>query len=278
MTLLKKLYQPILAIFVLFGMLSLQACNKSNSSGNATVQVHMTDSPANFDALIVNITRIEAHTSGAGENDGWHVISDKPIQVNIMNLTNGKTQILGSNQLKADNYDEIRLVLGTGNKIIIGGQEISLTVPSSMQSGIKIKTNMSLSAGETFNLLLDFNASSSVSLTGTLNYVLKPVINVVNYNEEGNIKGTVLPVKAQAALIASSSQDTSATYADTTSGKFKIVGLKAGTYNVHIYSNSSAYNDTTLTGVDVNANSDTDLGSLTLSTRDTSNTTMSSNQ
>jgi hypothetical protein len=238
----------------------------------------MTDSPANFDALIVDITSIEAHTSGASENDGWHVINDKPIQVNIMNLTNGKTQLLGSSQLKADNYDEIRLVLGTGNKIIIGGQEIALTVPSSMQSGIKIKSNINLSAGQTLNLLLDFNASSSVTLTGTLNYVLKPVINVVNYNEEGNIIGTILPVKARAALNASGSRDSSATYADTTTGKFKIVGLKAGTYNVHVYSNSNVYDDTTLTGVDVNANSDTDLGSITLSTGDTSNTTMSSNQ
>ncbi|HKJ30938.1 MAG TPA: DUF4382 domain-containing protein [Balneolales bacterium] len=266
MTLLKKIAHPFLALLVTAGLLSLQACNKSsNANSSANVQVHMTDSPANFDALIINITRIEAHTSGAGANSGWHVISDTPVKVNIMNLTNGKTQLIANNQLKADNYDAIRLVLGTGNKVVIGGQTEALTIPSSAQSGIKINTNMNLSSGQSTNILLDFNASASLNITGNLNYILKPVISVVNYKEEGNIDGTIMPVKAHAALVASSSEDTTATYADTTSGKFKLVGLKAGTYNVHVYSNSKAYNDTTLTNVKVNANANTNLGSITLS-------------
>ncbi|HKJ34329.1 MAG TPA: DUF4382 domain-containing protein [Balneolales bacterium] len=272
-TLQNKIIRLFITILIAFGLFSLQACsNHSNDNGQAHVQVHMTDSPANFDALIVNITRIEAHTSGAGANNGWHVISDTPVKVNIMNLTNGQTKLLANNQLKSDNYDAIRLVLGTGNKVVIGGQTHALKVPSGMQSGIKINTNMNLSGGQNTNILLEFNASASVVLTGNLTYILKPVIHVVNYKEEGNIDGTINPVKADAALIASNSQDTTATYADTTSGKFKLVGLQAGTYNVHVYSNSKAYNDTTLTNIKVNANANTKLGTVTLSSKDTTKT------
>lgn len=269
MTPYKKINRSLIIIMCAVGMMSLQACsNRSNE--NANVQVKMTDSPANFDALIINITEIEAHTSGAGANSGWHVLSNTPMTVNIMSLTDGKTQLLANNQLKADNYDAIRLVLGTGNKVVIGGQTFALTIPSSLQSGIKINTNMNLSGGQNASILLDFNASASLNLSTNLGYILKPVISVVNYNEEGNISGTILPAKAHAALIADNSQDTTATYADTTSGDFKLVGLQAGTYTVHVYADSSSYNDTTLTGIQVNANSTTKLGTITLSTNSNS--------
>lgn len=262
----KKITQFAAAILIAVGLMSLQACNtiSSNSNnGKATVQVHMTDTPANFDALIINVTKIEAHTSGAGANSGWQVLSNTPVKVNIMNLMNGKTQLLATSQLKADKYDAIRLILGTGNKVVIGGKSFPLTIPSSMKSGIKINTNINLSAGQTANILLDFNASSSLILSG-LNYILKPVINIVNYNEDGNIKGSIIPVSAKAALIATGPQDTTSTYADTTSGSFTLVGLKAGTYKVHIYSNSKTYSDTTLTNIQVNANANTNLGTITL--------------
>lgn len=258
----KKLITTILLPLFLI-LVSFTACNKSNDK--ATVNVEMTDSPATFNALLVNIDRIDIHKSGASSDSGWETIEDKPIQVNIMNLTNGQAKLIGSNAISSGNYDMIRLILGTGNKIVVGGQSYNLTIPSGAQTGIKINTNLSVNGGKTSNILLDFNASQSIELTGNLNYVLKPIINLVNPNTEGNIKGSVDPVSAKAAIIASNEQDTSATYADTTSGKFTIVGLKAGTYNVQIFSNSSSYNDTTISKVNVNAGSSTDMGTITLS-------------
>ena len=258
----KKLKSTIL-LPLFFILILFSACNKLNSKAN--VNVVMTDSPASFSALLINIDRIELHKSGASQNTGWETISDQPKQVNIMSLTNGQTTLLGSNKIAAGNYDMMRLVLGTGNKIVIGGQSYDLTIPSGMQSGIKINTNLTINGGENSNLLLDFNASQSITLNGNLNYILKPVINLVNPNTDGNLKGTISPVSAKAAIIASDSQDTSATYADTTSGKFTVVGLKAGTYTVQIFSNSSAYNDTTINKVQINAGSNTDMGTITLS-------------
>ena len=275
MTLLNQVARPIMALLITAGLLSLQACNSnSNDNGKANVQVQMTDTPANFDALIVNITRIEAHTSGASANSGWHVISNTPVKVNIMNLTNGKTQLLADNQLKADNYDAIRLVLGSGNKVVINGQTSTLTVPSGEQSGVKINTNLNLSSGQTARILLDFNASASLNLTGNLKYMLKPVISIVNYNEDGNISGTIQPAKAQAALIAENAQDTTSTYADSSTGQFTLVGLKAGSYTVHVYSGSKSYSDTTFNKIKVNANSNTNMGTINLSSATSSSSSL----
>ncbi len=266
----RKLTSTLLLPLILL-LISLTACNKSHDK--STVNVKMTDSPASFSALLVNVDRVDIHKSGASDNDGWETIEDQPIQVNIMNLTNGQAKLLGSNQIASGNYDMIRLILGTGNKIVIGGTEYALTVPSGAQSGIKIHTNLTVNGGETSDVLLDFNASQSIQLTGNLNYILNPVISVVNPNTDGNIKGSVDPAMAKAAIIASNDQDTTATYADTTSGKFTLVGLKAGTYTVQFFSNSSAYNDTTLSNIQVNAGSDTDMGTIKLSQNTSGNTT-----
>lgn len=249
-------------ILSLFISLTVQGCsNSSSDKGRETIK--MTDDPANFDAMIVNINRIEAHKSGSGAN-GWELISDQPTQVNLLSLTNGQASVLGSNQLDAGNYDQIRLVLGSGNKIVDNGVTYALSIPSSLQTGIKINVDMQVKGGSSNTLLLDFNAAESVALSGVGIYILHPVIRPVNTNTDGNIKGSITPDTLHTYVVATGQTDTASTYADTTSGAFKIMGLHAGTYNVHFYVGSRAYQDTTISNVEVNAGDDTDMGKVTI--------------
>lgn len=236
-------------------------CNNLSSQGRATVK--MTDDPSNFDAMIVNIDRIEVHKSGTGSN-GWEVLSDQPTRVNLLSLTNGQTSLLGSSTLAAGSYDQLRLILGSGNSIVDQGTSYALSIPSGLQTGIKININLQVKDGQTSNVLLDFNAAQSVITSGVGIYILQPVIRSVNMNSDGNIKGTISPGTLHSYVMAYSQEDTVSTFADTTNGSFKIVGLSAGTYNVHFYAGSRAYNDTTITGVEVNAGNDTNMGTITL--------------
>jgi len=265
----KFLFSLILTISVC-GLFFLQACNSSlsgSSGGQGKVNVHMTDSPAaNIEALTVNIVRIEAHKNGADSTSGWQVISDSSETVNILNLTNGKTRLIGSQNLDAGSYSQIRLVLGSNNTITVAGQTFPITIPSGAQTGIKINANIDVKAHENFNLLLDFNAAQSVHMTGMGNgrYMLKPVIHAVNVQMDGNIKGTVQPASAKAVLYAVMGQDTTSSYADTTNGNFKIVGLAPGTYNLTVHSRNSNYADSTLTNLAVNSGDTLNVGTVTL--------------
>jgi hypothetical protein len=265
---LSKFLFSLILTFSVGGLFFLQACSNSNlNSSQGKINVHMTDSPAaNIDALTVNIVRIDAHKNGADSTSGWQVISDSSETVNILNLTNGKTRLIGSQNLDAGSYSQIRLVLGTNNTITIGGQTYPITIPSGAQTGIKINANIDVKANEKFNLLLDFNAAQSVHMTGMGigHYMLKPVIHAVNVQLDGNIKGTVQPASANAVLYAVMGQDTTSSYADTQSGNFKIVGLAPGTYNLTVHSNNSNYADSTLTNLAVNSGDTLDVGTIVL--------------
>lgn len=256
-----------LFLLIVGGTFLFQACNSSsnaNSNGKGTVTASMTDSPGTFTALNVQVVRIEAHkTSVSDSTSGWVTICDSTVNVNIMDLTNGKTHLLGSNNIDAGTYNQIRLVLGTNNTVTMGKMTYPITIPSGSQTGIKINTNMTINPGENFNLLLDFNAAQSVHMTGNGKFMMKPVIHAVEVQTQGDLSGTILPASAKPVVYAINGQDTvSSAFADTTSGQFKIVGLTANTYNIAFHSNSTAYKDTTVKGVQINAGSETNLGTI----------------
>ncbi|HKJ34330.1 MAG TPA: DUF4382 domain-containing protein [Balneolales bacterium] len=252
------------------GLFFLQACNKSNVSGvnnngQGTMKVHMTDSPiSNVSALTVNITKIEVHQNGADSTSGWKVISDSSETVNILNLTNGKTRLIGDQNLSAGTYSQIRLILGANSTVTIGGKQFPITIPSGTQTGIKINANITVKAGETFNLLLDFNAAQSIHMTGNGRYMLKPVIHAVNMQLDGNMKGTIQPASAKAALFAIINTDSTSTFADTTSGNFKIIGLTPGVYSLFISPRDTSYADSTITNIQVNSADTVNVGTITL--------------
>ena len=268
-----KTFHMIILMTLFGGLLVFQACDNNTTNinsngpghGKGRVNVHMTDSPAQFDALTINIVRIEIHGTGSDSaNNKWQVISDSSQTVNIMDLTNGKSKLLGTKDLEPGTYNQIRLILGSGNTVTVNGKTYPIKIPSGQQTGLKINinTNISLTSGSIKDLLLDFNAAKSVHRTGNGRYMMKPVIHAVNKQIDGYIKGQVQP--AQASIFAINGSDTTNTYADSTSGNFKLMGLTPGTYSLSIMPKDTTYSDTTLTGIQVNSSDTTDVGTITL--------------
>jgi hypothetical protein len=268
-----KTFYLITLMSIFGGFLLLQACDNNTTNinsngpqhGKGRVNVHMTDSPANYDSLTINILRIEIHGTGSDSaNNKWQVISDSSQTVNIMDLTNGKTKLIGTKDLEPGTYNQIRLILGSENTVSVNGNSYPVKIPSGQQSGLKINinTNINLTQGKTIDLLLDFNAANSVHRTGNGRYMMKPVIHAVNTKIDGYIKGQVQPYKATVFTVNDS--DTTSTFADSTSGNFKLVGLKPGTYSLTLLPVDTTYSDTTLTGIQVNSGDTTNVGTITL--------------
>jgi len=258
------------AIFLFTTCLTLllavfSSCNEEETS-MARLVVRMIDSPGDFQEVNVDIQAIEVNVSENGNGSGWTELSNTNTGVyNLLELTNGLSVVLADVELPAGFISQIRLILGENNTLKMDDQVTDLTTPSSQQSGLKLQLNATLTAGITYEVLLDFDAARSVVRSGNSGkFNLKPVIRAIVEAQDGAIKGIVLPVDATAAVFAIQGADTVASsFADDT-GVFLIRGLPGGNYTVGI-SPSSDYLETSVENVQVVLGEITDIGTVSLS-------------
>ncbi|GGH62728.1 lipoprotein [Comamonas phosphati] len=228
----------------------LTACGGGGGDGSAqqgTLKLAMTDAPAcGYDHVYVTVTKIRVHQSAtAGANDaGWSELAIAPQRIDLLNLTNGVLQELGSLPLPAGHYQQIRLVLADNpsnptpanplaNALVLSGatNEIALTTPSGQQSGFKLKANFDVTGGQVADMVLDFDACKSVvKAGGSGNYNLKPVVAVIK-RLTTEIVGYVSPALASSVVVSTRDPDNNlrATVPNATTGKFVLAYLPENT-------------------------------------------------
>lgn len=248
-----------------FGFLFLSlvwfAC--STDSGTARLEVRLTDAPGDYEEVNVDIQDVQVN-SGDGTS-GWVSLDVQKGVYNLLDLTNGLDTLLGSAELPVGKISQIRLVLGNNNTIKEKGEIKTLSTPSAQQSGLKLNLNTTLEEGVTYTIKLDFDAARSIVKAGNSGrYNLKPVIRAMEEATSGAIKGTVTPLEASPAIYAIQGTDTVATaFTDTTSGKFMLRALPAGSYTVS-FSPKTGYLPLTKDNVTVTVGSVTDVGTVTI--------------
>jgi hypothetical protein len=137
-------------------------------------------------------------------------------------------------QIPSGELNQIRLILGDNNSVVIDGETFPLNTPSAQQSGLKIKVNETLEANIAYTFLLDFMVEESIVIAGNSNNInLKPVIRASVEANTGAISGQVLPVGIQVEITTEVGEETVSTYTDD-EGHFVLVGLEAGTYDITI--------------------------------------------
>ena len=274
----------LLLTFALTMLVGFTSCDSTNSNGGTgTMEVTMTDAPANYDSVQVTINEVRVRkendnnndsdsegdeTDGESEEDGWTTISDEQITVDLLELTNGNQIALGSEEIEAGNYEQIRLILGDENTVTVDGETYNLQTPSAQQSGLKLNIDAEVEDGATYELLIDFDAARSIVEQGNGGYLLKPVIRAVNLAETGSIIGTVQPSDFKTNVLAIVNGDTVTSTITADSGDFEIIGLGEDTYEVYFDPDSDQYADSTQTGIEVNSGEETDLGTIQLEEND----------
>ncbi|MFP8489214.1 DUF4382 domain-containing protein [Gracilimonas sp. Q87] len=239
------------------------------TTGTGTLEVLLHDAPANYEAVNVFVESVEVNNGQTEE--GWVEISTPQQSYDLLTLTNGATEVLGSAELETGTYEQIRLILSSnGHSVIVDGTEHDMFVPSGEQTGIKLNVNAEIVPDITYTLLLDFDAARSVVERGNtqsgIEYLLKPVISATNEAITGNIAGAVEPVEAQPFIYAIANSDTlSSTKADTTDGTFKLIGLEEGTYTISVDPTNETYQSSDTTGVDVTIGETNNIGTVILS-------------
>jgi hypothetical protein len=247
-------------IFIALVSVWLVSCSGNDQKATTKFEVRLTDSPGDYQEVNIDIQDVQVN-SGTSES-GWQSLNVRKGIYNLLNLTNGLDTLLGSALLPVGHLSQVRLVLGAHNTLKINDNIVGLTTPSAQQSGLKLLVNAELQVGITYLLLVDFDAAKSIVSTGNNTFNLKPVIRAVPQAITGAIKGLVMPVQSTPAIYVIMGADTVATsYADSTSGKFLLQGLNAGTYSVS-FAPKTGYLPSTTNNVNVSVGSITDLGTV----------------
>ena len=259
----------LIALLVGFG---LTACSSGDGSG--TMRVSLTDAPADYAEVNIEIHQVLVKANDEDDDDldetkdmdndeledhGWKVVFNDTITVNLLDYQNGATLDLGEVELKEGRYNQVRLVLGDENTVVLNsGDTIQLNTPSGQTSGFKLLVQADIEADQVYDLVIDFDASRSISVTGNGGYNLKPVLKTANLTTSGSISGTILPTDANPYVYAIAGTDTSGTQVDE-NGDFRIIGLSNGTYKIEIKPTNEAYNDSTITDIELEDGEDIEL-------------------
>lgn len=164
------------ALLAICSILALSSCRKDDDN-KGNIRVRLTDAPAAFQQVNVEIVKVRVHMEGGS----WIDLPTNSGVYDLLTLQNGidTTIVNSSAQLPAGKITQMRLVLGSSNTVMADSVLYPLTVPSGSESGVKLVGDMEVHQNQTLNVLLDFVASESVVENGNNSWHLKPVIRVI---------------------------------------------------------------------------------------------------
>ena len=144
-----------------------------------SLQLYLKDFPLEgqtVSSVWITVLAVEVH----GESAGWWTVFESPAGTPYDLLTLVEQPVLiGTADLPADTYTQVRLLLGEDNRIVVEGEgEFPLRVPSGQQTGIKIVGEFQIREGTITSVVLDFDARQSVKLTGRQRYQLRPTVRI----------------------------------------------------------------------------------------------------
>ena len=274
-------------------MLAFFACSKDDSiknddpalpEGKQQVKLFLTDDPALFDKVLIDIKSVQVLVDtcdkskddddddhGHHDNDdsikcaNWQTLNITPGVYDLLTLRNGADTLLANGVIPTGKIKRIKIELGANNSLV----KDSVNYPLSLFPGTQATIILKLKGGEwdeyqpgRSQLWLDFDVARSVIKVRDGKFYLLPVIRLFTIKTTGSLEGKVLPKDAYPVISVYNATDTS--YAiPFFNGEFRVRGLKEGTYSVFVNA-SNGYQDTTLTGVEIHRNKETDLKTINL--------------
>ncbi len=158
----------------------------------------VTDAPVDdAAAVVVKFTAIELKP----ENGNAFTVNLSPsLSIDLLALAGGGSRpLLQDHAVPAGRYEWLRLLIEAGANEpgsyidLESGARFPLFVPSGSESGLKLIRGFTVAAGSASNFVIDFDLRKSVIAPPgqAPNYLLKPVLRMVDNLQVGSIAGTV---------------------------------------------------------------------------------------
>lgn len=195
--------------------LVLAGCGGSDDTERTgTLKLGITDAPVDAaDAVVVQFSGVELKPKG-GEPFSVDFVDSLqnplPKQVDLYLLTGTKRELLlEGEEIPAGEYEWMRLKVDAEPNVVdsyidLGGGACELRVPSGDETGLKINRGFTIGVGAITDLTIDFDLRKSIveppgqqsesEVCDGQDYLLKPVLRVVDNLEVGAITGKVEPL------------------------------------------------------------------------------------
>ena len=236
------------------------ASDDDNPNGaSARVNILLVDAPASYDEVWVEILavrvkvdedRIEDDDVDEEDESSWvEIVYEESQPINLLDLTGGNTEHLGTENFPEGEIDQIRLILGENNYLIKDGERFDMKTPSAQQSGLKVKVDEYIEGGMSYDLVIDFDAAKSIVEAGNSGQIiLKPVLRAYLDEVSTGLMGQVLPLEAQPVQVTVEGEgEVINTFVDA-NGNYKVTGLDDGVYKI-TFSPNDAYGSVIMEGI-----------------------------
>lgn len=201
-------------------LLPISSCNGGGGSGatpDGELSIEATDKPFAHDLVtqaLVRVSEISVHREAGASSGFLELFSGPPIELSLLDLQNGVTQILVRTDVPAGTYHQVRLVIESAYLELVNGNVYStalgnLKLTSLATSGLKVFVDppIEIVSGASETLLLDFDLTKTFHpipandpLAAT-SYKLHPVIHATNRSHTGEIRGVVRTDDGTGALV-----------------------------------------------------------------------------
>lgn len=153
------------------------SCSKDSTSTSSTLQVRLTDNPATYQEVNIDLREVRVKFSDDSTQADWVILPTNARIYNLLNFQGGIDTLLATVTVPTGVVKQLRFILGPNNTIKDNGVVYPLTIPSGAESGLKIKLSKELRAPlET--LVIDFDAALSIRNEGPGDYKLRPVLKI----------------------------------------------------------------------------------------------------
>ncbi|MFP4690357.1 MAG: DUF4382 domain-containing protein [Bacteroidales bacterium] len=223
---LRKWKFALLAVLPVFFMAACDADENTMDGEKGDLKLFMTDAPIETDGIesvFITFTEIQYQT----EDGDWSTFDefDEPVELDLLELTRGETELLGLFEMEPGVYNQIRFMLDAPERgqgppstpgsylVFEDGSTTPLFVPSGGQSGYKAVGQFEIPANAIAEVTADFDARRSVVRAGQSGmYILKPTIRLVSNIVSGRITGDVVNIPAESEIMVYAYE--SGTYTD----------------------------------------------------------------
>jgi hypothetical protein len=172
----------------------------SGSSSTGKLSLGITDAPVDdATAVVVKFTAIELKPESG---EAFTISLDPAPSIDLLALAGGSSrELLSERDVPAGRYTWVRLLIDAQQDTPVSyidledGRRFPLRVPSGSESGLKLIRGFTVAAGSVSNFTIDFDLRKSVIAPPgqAPNYILKPVLRIVDNLRVGTLSGTVAP-------------------------------------------------------------------------------------